>query len=139
MGFFATIGRGWQMSKLSMQVVKRDPELMVYTILCGLMSLAAMVSMSLPAILEQPWAIDDEGLITSQYQLFLFLGYMIITILVTFWNSAIVANSHIRLTGGDPQFMDGISAAMKKLPIIIVWGLIAGTVGLLLKMLRQAV
>ena len=28
MGFFATIGRGWEMSKLSMSVVKKDPELM---------------------------------------------------------------------------------------------------------------
>ena len=25
MGFFATIGRGWEMSKLSMAVVKKDP------------------------------------------------------------------------------------------------------------------
>ena len=52
MGFFATIGRGWQMSKLSMGVVKKDPELMVYMILAGLMSLACLVGMSLPQFLE---------------------------------------------------------------------------------------
>ena len=26
MGFFATIGRGWQLSKLSFSVIKADPE-----------------------------------------------------------------------------------------------------------------
>jgi hypothetical protein len=34
--------------------------------------------------------------------------------------------------------MDGVSAAISKLHIIILWGLIAGTVGLLLKILNQA-
>ena len=69
---------------------------------------------------------------------FVFVGYMTISIVVTFWNSAIVANSHIRLTGGDPKFMDGVSAAMSKIHIIILWGIIAGTVGLLLTILNQA-
>ena len=44
MGFFATIGRGWQMSKLSMSVVKKDPELMVYMIISGVLSMAAFVA-----------------------------------------------------------------------------------------------
>jgi hypothetical protein len=138
MGFFATIGRGWKMSKLSMSVVKKDPELIVYMFICGFLSLLAMIGMSLPQYLEQAWAIDSEGQMTGAYMGFVFVGYMTISIVVTFWNSAIVANSHIRLTGGDPKFMDGVSAAMSKIHIIILWGIIAGTVGLLLKILNQA-
>jgi len=138
MGFFATIGRGWKMSKLSMSVVKKDPELMVYMFISGFLSLIAMIGMSVPQYLGQTWAVDAEGLMTPMYMGFVFLGYMIISIVVTFWNSAIVANSHIRLTGGDPKFMDGVSAAISKLHIIILWGIIAGTVGLLLKILNQA-
>ena len=138
MGFFATIGRGWKMSKLSMSVVKKDPELMVYMFISGFLSLIAMIGMSVPQYLKQTWAVDAEGLMTPMYMGFVFLGYMIISIVVTFWNSAIVANSHIRLTGGDPKFMDGVSAAISKLHIIILWGIIAGTVGLLLKILNQA-
>ena len=138
MGFFATIGRGWKMSKLSMSVVMKDPELIVYMFICGFLSLLAMIGMSLPQYLEQAWAIDSEGQMTGAYMGFVFVGYMTISIVVTFWNSAIVANSHIRLTGGDPKFMDGVSAAISKLHIIILWGIIAGTVGLLLKILNQA-
>jgi hypothetical protein len=138
MGFFATIGRGWKMSKLSMSVVKKDPELIVYMFICGFLSLLAMIGMSVPQYLEQSWAIDSQGQMTPMYMGFVFAGYMTISIVVTFWNSAIVANSHIRLSGGDPKFMDGVSAAISKIHIIIIWGIIAGTVGLLLKILNQA-
>jgi hypothetical protein len=63
---------------------------------------------------------------------------MVLSIVVVFWNCAIIANANIRLTGGDPSFADGFNAAVQKLPIIILWGIIAGTVGLLLKALEGA-
>jgi hypothetical protein len=139
MGFFATIGRGWEMSKLSMGVVKKDPELMVYMILTGLMSLACLVGMSIPQFLDMEWAVNPDGSFTSSYLMFSFVGYMLLSIVVVFWNCAIIANANIRLTGGNPSFADGISAAVKRLPIIVLWGVIAGTVGLLLKALEGAV
>jgi hypothetical protein len=138
MGFFATIGRGWEMSKLSMGVVKKDPELLVYVILSGLMSLGCLVAMSLPQFLEMDWAVNADGSFTPGYLSFTFVAYMLLSIVVVFWNCAIVANANIRLTGGNPSFGDGFNAAVKKLPIIILWGIIAGTVGLLLKALEGA-
>ncbi len=138
MGFFATIGRGWEMSKLSMSVVKKDPELMVYMILAGVMSLACLIGMSMPQFLEMGWAVNADGSFTGTYLGFTFVGYMVLSIVVVFWNCAIIANANIRLTGGDPKFADGVNAALKRLPIIIVWGIIAGTVGLLLKFLEGA-
>ena len=138
MGFFATIGRGWEMSKLSMAVVKKDPELMVYMIIAGVMSLACLVGMSIPQFLEMEWAVNPDGSFTGAYLGFTFVAYMVLSIIVVFWNCAIIANANIRLTGGDPKFADGVNAALKRLPIIIVWGIIAGTVGLLLKALEGA-
>ena len=136
MGFFATIGRGWEMSKLSMSVVRKDPELMVYMILAGVMSLACLIGMSMPQFLEMDWAVNADGSFTPAYYGFTFVGYMVLSIVVVFWNCAIIANANIRLTGGDPKFADGVNAALKRLPIIIVWGIIAGTIGLLLKFLE---
>ncbi len=138
MGFFDTISRGWKMSKLSMSVVRKDGELMVYMFLCGVLSIGAMVAISIPQYLEQSWTQTSDGALSPAYMAFIFAGYMSISIIVTFWNSAIIANSHIRLTGGDPSFADGFSAAMKRIHIIIIWGIIAGTVGLLLKILSNA-
>jgi hypothetical protein len=138
MGFFATIGRGWSMAKLSMGVVRKDPELLVYMVFAGVMSLACLVGMSLPQFLEMSWAVDETGAFTPAYLGFSFVGYMLLSIIVVFWNCAIIANANIRLTGGDPSFADGVGAAMKRLPIIIAWGIVAGTVGLLLKALEGA-
>ena len=138
MGFFATIGRGWEMSKLSMAVVRKDPELLVYMIIAGVMSLACLIGMSLPQIFEMEWAVNPDGSFTGAYLGFTFAAYMVLSIIVVFWNCAIIANANIRLTGGDPKFADGVNAALKRLPIIIVWGIIAGTVGLLLKALEGA-
>ena len=138
MGFFATIGRGWEMSKLSMAVVRKDPELLVYMIIAGVMSLACLIGMSIPQFLEMGWAVNPDGTFTGAYLGFTFAAYMVLSIIVVFWNCAIIANANIRLTGGDPKFADGVNAALKRLPIIIVWGIIAGTVGLLLKALEGA-
>ena len=138
MGFFATIGRGWEMSKLSMAVVKKDPELLVYMIIAGVMSLACLIGMSIPQFLEMEWAVSPDGAFTGAYLVFTFVAYMVLSIIVVFWNCAIIANANIRLTGGDPKFADGVSAAVKRLPLIIMWGIIAGTVGLLLKALEGA-
>lgn len=138
MGFFATIGRGWEMSKLSMSVVKKDPELMVYMIFAGVMSLACLIGMSIPQLFEMEWAVNADGSFTGAYLGFTFIAYMVLSIVVVFWNCAIVANANIRLTGGDPKFADGVNAALKRLPIIILWGIIAGTVGLILKFLEGA-
>ena len=138
MGFFATIGRGWQMSKLSMSVVRKDPELMVYMIISGVMSMATFVAIAIPSVMEMTWAVDSTGAFTPAYLGLTFAGYMLVSIFVVFWNCAIVANANIRLSGGDPSFSDGFKAALSRLPIIILWGLIAGTVGLLLKMLEGA-
>ena len=102
------------------------------------MILKILEILEIPEILEMSWIYDENGAMTPAYMAFIFLGYMALSIIVTFWNSAIIANAHIRLSGGDPKFTDGISAAMKRIHIIIAWGIIAGTVGLLLKMLNTA-
>ena len=65
MGFFATIGRGWTLSKLSFSVVKADPELLLYTFLSALMVFATIGAASYPAYEADQtsvshWAFTDE-------------------------------------------------------------------------------
>jgi len=60
MGFFAAIGRGWKLSKLSFSVVKADPEILVYVILMGAMSIATLSAMNAPFILGMEWAVILE-------------------------------------------------------------------------------
>ena len=142
MSFFAAIGRGWKLSKLSFSVIKADPELLVYVLIMGVMSVLTLIAMNAPFFLELDWAVtlDSEGLVselTPTGMAWYFAFYMLLSITVVFWNSAIVANSHMRLSGGDPTFVYGVSKAFSRIHLIVIWGAISGTVGLLLKLVRN--
>jgi len=153
MGFFDTIRRGWTLSKLSFSVVKADPELLLYTFLSAMMVFVTIAASAYPGYEAEikegsHWAMTDpvinpetgeeERQTTSSYMAWIFLTYMIGSIIVVFWNSAIIASAHERLTGGDPTIMTGIKVAFSRIHIIILWGIIAGTVGLLLRIARDA-
>tara|TARA_Y100000746_G_C15428711_1_gene417574 strand:+ start:395 stop:1279 length:885 start_codon:yes stop_codon:yes gene_type:complete len=147
MGFFAAIGRGWKLSKLSFSVVKADPEILVYVLLMGAMSVATLSAMNAPFILQMDWAVmlemdattNEEVVagLTNAGMAWYFALYMLLSIIVVFWNSAIIANSHMRLSGGDPTFIYGVSKAFSRIHLIVIWGMISGTVGLILKLIRN--
>ena len=168
MGFFDTISRGWTLSKLSFSVVKADPELLLYTFLSAMMVFVTIAAAAYPGYEaeqsdESHWAMTDQVIDpetdepkmvmneetgklepvgrepTGEYMAWIFLTYMVGSIIVVFWNSAIIVSAHERLTGGDPTIMTGIKAAFSRIHIIILWGIIAGTVGLLLRIARDAI
>ena len=149
MGFFDTIARGWAISKLSFGVVWRDPELLVYMLFSSIMVGLTIFAGALPGIgyeMEMPmfdWAMTEdpetgETTVTGPYFAWIFVTYTIGATFVVFWNCAITYSAHMRLTGGDPRFMTGISAAMRHLPTIVAWGIITGIFGILMRLIRDA-
>jgi len=135
MGFRATIGRGWRVTKLGMRVVRADPELMVYMLFSGILSLIAAIVLQtttggLGFFIGGEEGSEGGALVGT------FLSYMAIAIITVFWNAAIIASAYERLTAGtNPSFSYGIKQAMKCLPQIVIWGLISGTVGLIIRAL----
>ena len=132
------------MTKLGIAVVRADPELMVYTLLSGILSLLAIGiaisgSIGLDVLAENPECVDDycgSELVFAHMAIW-FVFYMIVSIITVFWNAAIIASAYERLTAGtNPSFSYGIGQAMKCLPQIFIWGLIAGTVGLFIQFLE---
>ena len=149
MGFFDTIARGWAISKLSFGVVWRDPELLVYMLFSSIMVGLTIFAGALPGIgyeMEMPmfdWAMTTdpetgETMATVPYLGWIFITYALGATFVVFWNCAITYSAHMRLTGGDPRFMTGISAAMRHLPTIVAWGIITGIFGILMRLIRDA-
>ena len=137
MGFRARIGRGWRVTKLGMHVVRADPELMVYMLFSGIFSIiAAIVLLTTTGGLGY-FIGGEEGSEGGAY-VGTFLSYMAIAIITVFWNAAIIASAHERMTAGtNPSFSYGIKQAMKCLPQIVIWGLISGTVGLIIRALES--
>jgi hypothetical protein len=137
MGFRARIGRGWRVTKLGMHVVRADPELMAYMLFSGIFSLIAAIVLQattggLGYFIGGEEGSEGGALVGT------FLSYMAIAIITVFWNAAIIASAYERLTTGtNPSFSYGIKQAMKCLPQIVIWGLISGTVGLIIKALES--
>jgi len=133
MGFRARIGRGWRVTKLGMRVVRADPELMAYMLFSAILSLIAAIVLQtttggLGYFIGGEEGSEGGALVGT------FLSYMAIAIITVFWNAAIIASAHERLTAGtNPSFSYGIKQAMKCLPQIVIWGLISGTVGLIIR------
>jgi len=133
MGFRARIGRGWRVTKLGMRVVRADPELMVYMLFSAILSLIAAIVLMTPTGGLGYFIGGEEGS-EGGALVGTFLSYMAIAIITVFWNAAIIASAHERLTAGtNPSFSYGIKQAMKCLPQIVIWGLISGTVGLIIR------
>ena len=143
-GIGERISRGWKMTKLGIAVVWSDPELMVYSLLSALFSLLAIGaaisgSVGLDVITSDPDCIGDEcgSELVFAHMAIWFVFYMLVSVITVFWNAAIVASAYERLSSGtNPSFSYGIGQAMKCLPQILVWGLIAGTVGLFIQILE---
>ena len=127
-----------------MAVVRADPELMVYTFLSALFSLLAIGaaisgSVGLDVIASDPECVGEDcgsELIIAHMAIW-FVFYLLVSVITVFWNAAIIASAYERLSSGtNPSFSYGIGQAIKRLPQILVWGIIAGTVGLFLQILE---
>ena len=132
------------MTKLGIAVVWSDPELIVYTFLSALFSLGAIgvsisLSVGLDAVAANPDCVGDEcgSELVIAHMAIWFVFYMLVSVITVFWNAAIIASAYERLSSGtNPSFSYGIVQAMKCLPQILVWGVIAGTVGLIIQILE---
>ena len=65
------------------------------------------------------------------------VAYLLITFSVTFFAAALVAGARERLMGGHPTLGSAFSAASRRLPEIVLWSLLTGTVGLVLNALQS--
>jgi hypothetical protein len=131
------ISRSWQLVKASWGVLRADRELLLFPVVSGL---AAFVAAAVVLLL---WAgsggldrLDRDGLGILDLVL-LYVFYFVISTVVVFFNSALIAAANIRLEGGDPTLSDGFRIALSHLPAILGWAAIAATVGLVLQALRE--
>jgi len=65
------------------------------------------------------------------------VAYLLITFVITFFAAALVAGARERLMGGRPTLGSAFTAASTRLPEIVLWSLLTGTVGLVLNLIRN--
>jgi len=134
------ISRGWQLTKLSFSVIRKDKELLLFPLISGLITILLAISFFLPFILSSDWSAGASPEDSELTLLLLFIPFYIIAYFIAiFFNVAIVACATKRLDGGDPTFSYGIGFAKSRLKYIFQWAIFAAIVGLILRAIQQRV
>jgi hypothetical protein len=134
---FGSISRSWELAKGSFRVLRSDKELLIFPFL----SFIALVIVSISFFLPFMWvggvtsAENGEANIASYVIAFLF--YVVAYTVTFFFQTALVGAAMIRLDGGDPTVGDGFRIALSRLPKIIVYAVIAATVGMILRWISE--
>jgi hypothetical protein len=140
---FRTIGHTFELMKVSWHVLQKDRELILFPIMSAI-GLIVMLGMFFGLAagtgtldrLDAASAVGTDAAEPIDYILAITL-YIGSSFVVIFFNSALISAALERLRGGDPNIGSGLRAAAAHLPAIICWAVIAGTVGLILQILRN--
>ena len=135
---FESVGRSWEITKLSFNVVKSDKKMLLFPLLAGIFSLLFIIVMIFPTIITG-FLISglDESIADIAILAILFLIYLGLAAIATFFNVCVVYTAKKRFEGGESKFMETIGFAFSKLPTIIAWALVSATVGVILKLLSD--
>jgi hypothetical protein len=121
------------LARSSGSVLKADKELLVLPLLSGVASLLVAASFVVPLFLVG--GADAEP--TPVAYVLLFVMYVVLAIITTFSNAALIAGAHERLQGGDPTVRSVLGAASARLGQILPWAVISATVSVVLQAARQ--
>lgn len=137
MGFIDVFKRSWEITKISFSVIKHDKELILFPLLSGFFSLLFIVAMIVPTIVM---SVISAG---ASYQgsivelVLLFLVYLGLSFIATFFNVCTVYTAKIRFEGGNATFKDSIKFAFSRIAAIFLWSIVSAVVGVLLRLLEN--
>ena len=132
---FATIGRSFRLAKLCLRVLSVDKELVLFPIFSSIGVVVVLLTFLGTwlgvGVLDR---LDGGGLGLGDLVLAL-IFYILAYFVIIFFNCALVYAAHERLSGGDPNVRSGLRGAWFRVITIFMWAVIAGTVGLILRIL----
>lgn len=125
----------WALFKASWKVLKADPEMLLFPIISGIISILLFVSLVIAPLMPTAFSgkpIENNPILIIGF----FAFYFVSSFIVIFFNVALMNSAKIRLEGKNPTLGDGINGAMKRLGAIIAWSIVSATIGLILKTLE---
>ena len=127
------ISRSFQLVGQSYRVLMQDKELMILPLISGALMIAVAASFFFGFGIES--RLDEEAKEALLIPGFLF--YVVTYAIGIFFQAAIVAGATERLRGGDPTIGSALSAASRRIVPILMWAVVAATVGMLLRALQD--
>ena len=129
------IGRSFQLVGQSYRVLMQDKELMVLPLLSGIIVLAVMAVVAVGFGLSGA-QVEAHG---PEIYIPIFLIYVVAYSVGIFFQAAVVAGAIERMRGGDPTIASALAAAGRRIGPILMWAIVAATVGTLLRMIQDRV
>jgi hypothetical protein len=134
---FETFRRSIELAKASLRVLRSDKELLVFPFISFIALVIVTLSFTVPwALMGGFRELESGGPGITTYVL-AFAFYLVTYTVMFFFNTALVGAAMIRLDGGDPTVRDGFRIAFSRLPQILVYALIAATVGMVLRWINE--
>ncbi len=134
------IANTWNLAKLSWGVLRKDRELLWMPVLSFLASAVVIVIVIAFTFITLSTE-SSHGQTTMEFNPAMIVVYiaaaLALGVIAVFFNGALVAGAHERLTGGDPTVRSAIGRAFARIPGLVPWAIITTTVGLVLQALRE--
>ena len=134
---FGSIGRSWELAKGSFRVLRSDKELLIFPLISFLALVLVLIAFFVPFVMVGGVTSAQNGQTNIVSYVVAFLFYVVSYTVTFFFQTALVGAALIRLDGGDPTVGDGFRIALSRLPQIVVYAIIAATVGMILRWVRE--
>src|SRR5438093_3092682 len=135
LGFFERLRIGWQLTKVSLSILRREKGLIVLPFLSLLTTGVAWILFFIGIFFFAPTPMNPFG------SVFFYAGlavvYFVTFFVSIYFNAAVMGAAMIRLNGGDPTISDGLKVAKQNLKRIAGWALVSATVGLVLRAIAE--
>ena len=130
--------RSWEITKATFSVIKHDKELLLFPILSMIFSLLFIVVLLLPTSVFLAFMSSGAVVFQGLDFLILFLLYLILAFVATFFNVCVVYTTKIRFSGGNATIGESIKFAFSKFRLILYWSLVSATVGVILRAIENS-
>jgi hypothetical protein len=127
------IGRSFQLVGQSYRILMQDKELMVLPAISGVVMLAALAAIAFGFGIST----SEFGRNRAALYLPLFVLYVLTYAISIFFQAAVVAGATERMAGGDPTVGSALTAAWRRAGAILMWAVVAATVGVALRVIRD--
>jgi hypothetical protein len=133
------IGRGWKLAKMSLSIIRKDKEILIFPILSALITVMILASFIVAMFLSGDATGSSGDAPYWTFVVFFAAFYFIAFFVSIFFNAAVIGCATIRMNGGDPTVSDGLRIAGENIKQILLWAIFAATVGLILRAIQQRV
>jgi ABC-type multidrug transport system fused ATPase/permease subunit len=134
-----TFSRSWELTKQTFSVIRKDKHILIFPFLASFFSIIFFLLMVVPFLMTGiVEAVFGEQLGEAALYFIIFILYLGISFIATFFNVAVVYTAKKSFEGGKPTFGEALSEAIKRIHLIFLWAMVSATVGLLLRILENA-